>query len=1151
MHTDHKHDNRIYSPETANDYYEELADALSSVPDYADVYRSLGRIFKRMLNENTMYERIKFGGAFAQTDYLLKKCNAPLGLQKMVNDMRTRLKRFEDRQAQQRELCDNCTADVEALCRFIAMVYGVAVPVEMAKRFPQRKTTATKRLLTEEVRFMVDSWDDKFIYGHLDGYGETKVCYAEGFDNYPYNWTYIARLLYRHAQLNIVRPREKDGAIYPEIIVLEPDYLVDATSIAGCFEDYGRSPLNHLINKISPVVNTPQIALGNFAGQLLDEAIRHDNATYAESARRFFANNAMSLLSTDIPATFNDQAKAQLEHIRNVFEELESKKVVGGFNRNDIILEPSFFCPTLGIQGRMDLLQLDYRLLMEQKSGKSAFPEPRKLDESPKAMTKHYVQMLLYMSLIRYNFRGDYERNRHELNAFLLYSKYEKSLCGLGFAPRLFFEAMKLRNRIVRYDFFYATGGYRLLDNLTAEKLNENGVHGRLWEQWQKPRIESVLSTIHNASELERAYYYRFLTFVGNEQIMSKMGNKRNDCSGFASTWLEPIESKLQAGNIYDRLSLTRPAADHVGKVEQVELAFKENRNNDMSNFRKGDIVVLYPYRPESVPNAAKTMVIRCAIEDITASSITLRLRAAQSDNRLFNHYSDHLWAIEHDYVEASHTSRFKAMQAFLAAPKARRDLLLMQRRPTVDHSVCLSADYGQFNDLALRVKRAKELFLIIGPPGTGKTSFGMLNTLKEELLQPDSRVLLVSYTNRAVDEMCSKLIEEGIDFLRLGKRLSTTEEIAPHLIETLVDECGNIAELKSRVNATRVVAGTTTTLNSCLPFLSQSNFSLAIIDEASQILEPDIIGILSSTTKQQPSISKFVFIGDHKQLPAVVQQNDEESRVDDPRLNAIGLTNCRLSLFERLLTRYRNDPDVAFMLTKQGRMHRDIASFPNKAFYNDKLDVVPKAHQIAPLPPQGEGNNGIDDLIATRRMAFVSVPQPTKEAYVSDKVNVAEAEVIAAIVGSIYKANADNFDTERAIGVIVPYRNQIATIRNLIDQTLATPLLHDIAIDTVERFQGSQRDFIIYGFTVQKYYQLDFLTSNSFEEDGEIIDRKLNVAMTRARKHLIMVGNEALLNNNHTFKRLIDFAKSQHSFFNVPVPNFVHGNFNVAPIDD
>lgn len=109
-------------------------------------------------------------------------------------------------------------------------------------------------------------------------------------------------------------------------------------------------------------------------------------------------------------------------------------------------------------------------------------------------------------------------------------------------------------------------------------------------------------------------------------------------------------------------------------------------------------------------------------------------------------------------------------------------------------------------------------------------------------------------------------------------------------------------------------------------------------------------------------------------------------------------------------------------------------------------------------------------------------------------------------------------------VGVIVPYRNQISAIRTLLAESLQEenhPLLQ-ITIDTVERYQGSQRQHIIYGFTVQKQYQLRFLTDSTFEEDGQIIDRKLNVAMTRAQEYLILVGNKNLLGRVPLYERLM-----------------------------
>ena len=97
--------------------------------------------------------------------------------------------------------------------------------------------------------------------------------------------------------------------------------------------------------------------------------------------------------------------------------------------------------------------------------------------------------------------------------------------------------------------------------------------------------------------------------------------------------------------------------------------------------------------------------------------------------------------------------------------------------------------------------------------------------------------------------------------------------------------------------------------------------------------------------------------------------------------------------------------------------------------------------------------------------------------------------------------------------------------------EKLNIPELEKISIDTVERYQGSQRDVIIYSFTIQNYWQLEFLSANSFVENGKVIDRKLNVAITRARKQMIMTGNEEILCNNQIFNQLIQYIKNKGGY--------------------
>jgi superfamily I DNA and/or RNA helicase len=115
-------------------------------------------------------------------------------------------------------------------------------------------------------------------------------------------------------------------------------------------------------------------------------------------------------------------------------------------------------------------------------------------------------------------------------------------------------------------------------------------------------------------------------------------------------------------------------------------------------------------------------------------------------------------------------------------------------------------------------------------------------------------------------------------------------------------------------------------------------------------------------------------------------------------------------------------------------------------------------------------------------------------------------------------------FDTQRQLGVIVPFRRQISLVRVEIAKLLPD-VAENLVIDTVERYQGSQRDIIIYGTTITQHYELDVL-SNLTETASGMVDRKLNVAITRARKQLFILGNEKLLRDNVLYAKLIDYCK-------------------------
>lgn len=1145
-----------YSP-TASDFFDELTKVLEAVPDFHKVYNLYDTVFQAFLNQNTRAQKAIFVGAFAKTDYLLKEHKASLPLIRAVNDTRVRLRKIKDEKLPPEEYEGHYLHDLKNICEFIALVYTIEIPAALRSHFPSTEDTHPHvaplvREHNEYIRVLLNKWDDDYIYCTAEDatdMGEIKISYTHENLPYNYDWTYLRELFYERAQLNIIRPRQEEGILYPELIILEPDYLVNISNIAHCFTNYAESPLVDLLKKIEPTTESEATLLGNFASQLLDEALCKDHKKYEESVKDFFKENAISLLTTNVSKQFHADAQRQKENIETTISET-LPSLHKEYTSQKGIVEPSFFSEMLGLQGRMDYLQLDFKYLMEQKSGKGEFPFGN--FTVPRYKEEHYVQMLLYRLILKYNYRDIYEKNQEELQSYLLYSKYTKSLLRLGSAPELEFKALKVRNGIAWCEMQYThPSGMRILSELTPNTLNEKHTSDPLWNNYQYPQIERSLAPIHEATPLERAYYFRFLTFIANEQMMSKLGNKTKECSGFASAWHDSLEAKLAAGNLYNNLELILNEANAEEKVRDVRLRFSETIDNVMSNFRKGDIVVLYPYKPGEVPDIRATMVFRSTIKDITPDTITLTLRTTQW-NRVFLDKKEDKWAIEHDYIDSSFSSLYRGMHAFLSAPQERRDLLLLQRTPEINEKAELKGEYGEFNELVLRMKKAKDLFLIIGPPGTGKTSFGLLNTLKEELLESGTSVLLVSYTNRAVDEICGKLEENNIDYIRIGSEISCDPAYKDKLLSTRSRKCDRLTELRQQYFNTRVIVGTTSSLNSRVSLFQLKPFSLCIVDEASQILEPHLIGLLSAKYNDTTAIRKFVLIGDHKQLPAVVQQPKNISEVHDADLENISLTDCRKSLFERLYKKYKDDPTVTYTLTKQGRMHTDISQFPSKAFYNNILRVADSKRQEEKLPKESKGKDDIENMLRTRRVVFITAKHPVETE--SKKVNQVEADIIAATVLRVYAIEKKHFDANRTVGVIVPYRNQVTTVRKTIDRLAQqeksfrdTDLkaLHDITIDTVERFQGSQRRYILYGFTIQKYHQLNFLTDNTFrEENGNLVDRKLNVVMTRAQEHLILVGNPSLLKKNQIFLKLMEFIREHHGYFDVKKEDYLKGAF-------
>ena len=1107
-----------------------------------------------------------FGNLFSQVDYLCKVRGIKIADKIAIQTMR--------RHSNKPDALTNeeLGYDARALAIFISAVFHVDVPHELNVLIPHTNRPYQKGLEINKryIRCIVKSWDADFIRVDIDQDADEEeylVCLKDAENNIDH--TYLCELLREGTQLNLLDNQVRQPIITPRLIVLEPDYLVDISSIAACFTAYGHHPLLYLLNLMKPRANTQATLLGNFAGAALDDIINnHGHYRVNDTVKSNFREKALEFCTCPYfdAKKFYTDANLQVYNLQQVVDILFPRTAAQAqmnafrgenlYDRKKAILEPSFVCEALGIQGRVDLMTTDCKLLVEQKSGRNLNIETHQADPSYHSyqLEPHYVQLLLYYGVLHHNFK----LSNNLVNIRLLYSKYQPQdgLMVVAFYQKLFKEAIMYRNQLVAASFEIAKEGFEhALNELTPEVLNVVGAQDFFYNQYLKPQLAAITDPLHALSPLEEAYFCRMMTFVLREQMISKVGAQEGTNTSSSDLWTMPLDEKKDAGNIYTDLHITKKEMSAIGNgYDTITLSVPDQGKDFLPNFRIGDMVYLYTYRPEEEPDVRKAILYKGVLQEIHTHELVVHLNDGQQNADIFE--MDKPYAIEHGTTDASTGGSIRGLHQFISAPKDKRDLLLGQREPLRNTSLTLTRHYDDvLNDIILRAKQAQDYFLLVGPPGTGKTSRALKFMVEEALndgtgmpsagvippghQQPTSSILLMSYTNRAVDEICEMLVDSGIPFLRLGSEFSCDERFRPYLIEKAIAQCPKLEAIRQYIIGTRVIVGTTSMIASKPFIFNLKHFKLAIIDESSQILEPNLVGLLTA-------VDKFILIGDYKQLPAVVQQSEKDSAIptiDDRQdhavidmsiLQDICLSNCRNSLFERLIRweGHEKRSDFIGILRRQGRMHPEIAEFPNQMFYRrEQLEPVPCPHQLETelaytLPSQ----DALDDVLKAHRMIFIP-SQFCKEPNVSDKINASEASIVVDVLRRIHRFYGKDFNAQKTVGVIVPYRNQIAMIRKGIEK-LGIPELEHISIDTVERYQGSQRDVIIYSFTIQNIWQLDFLAGNSFVEDGHIIDRKLNVAITRARKQMIMTGNPEILRNNQIFNELMEYVKRKEGYF-------------------
>lgn len=429
------------------------------------------------------------------------------------------------------------------------------------------------------------------------------------------------------------------------------------------------------------------------------------------------------------------------------------------------------------------------------------------------------------------------------------------------------------------------------------------------------------------------------------------------------------------------------------------------------------------------------------------------------------------------------------------------------------------------------KVLRAKDVAIVHGPPGTGKTT-----TLVEaiyETLRRENQVLVCAQSNMAVDWISEKLVDRGINVLRIGnptrvndKMLSFTyerrfeahpdyellwairkaiRELRAHRkrgdekyhqkLERLKERA---TELEVRINAqlfgeARVIA--CTLVGSANRLLEGQKFGTLFIDEAAQALE-------AACWIPIRRVSRVILAGDHCQLP--------------PTVKSFAALKAGLgkTLMERIVD---NKPEVVTLLKMQYRMNEEIMRFSSDWFYGNQVESAPevKFRSILDLDiPMTWVDTSQFQLPENEESLF-------KEQFVGEsfgRINKAEAELtLMALETYFNKIGKQRILDERIdVGVISPYRAQVQYLRRLLKKKdFFKPYRHLISVNTVDGFQGQERDVIL----------ISLVRANDEGQIGFLRDlRRMNVAITRARMKLIILGDASTMTRHPFYKKLYEY---------------------------
>jgi DNA replication ATP-dependent helicase/nuclease Dna2 len=842
------------------------------------------------------------------------------------------------------------------------------------------------------------------------------------------------------------------------LLVLEPDLLLNITDINNAEYCVRQYPIRRM------VPSPPNVA--TLRGTLIHNAFKELLKGGGESIETYL-QRALDAARVELALrqiSEQEMAAEAAPHIRA----LASWYAHGRQNlwRSDpaVRAETFLLAPEVGLKGRLDVLLQDAHggSLLELKTGGVRSQLPKR---------EHRWQVHGYQTLLAARFPG----RQTNPNAVLLYSGTpgRADTYQIPFIQRDLQRVMELRNALV---LVHATGAVPpppAAGKCGRCMVRHDCLRASALLGWQPPDLSETQDVIDPD---DRDLFARMYSLLRQEARAAE-----NDGSAL---WRETPGERIKRGVALGNLRL-------IGEPRQTARGEWEYtlEGDQTSDLREGDAVLVSDGDP------VRGNVVSGSILRLEVGRLVVWTPERIANPTLLDRY-------ESDIV---HDRTVRNLWRWLRGSPHLRALVRGVTAPTFDATTedalraSLPANLNAEQRQAVtRALSARDYLLIQGPPGTGKTS--VVAEIARQAMRRGERVLVAAFTNQAVDNVLRRLLADGWDdFIRLGHDLGVAPELQGQRLvaraQALAGETADLppSRLRETLRTAPLVAATAATWSSETydevgePLL----FDLAILDEATQLTLPATLGALRFARR-------FVLVGDDCQLPPLVRSE---------MATANGL---KRSLFAELLERWGEDASVR--LRRQYRMHPTICAFPSGEFYDNALvaEGAARTERLALTQPlTGPYGRVLDP---ERPVVFIDVPLEPHER--GRKENTAQALLVRNLVRALRQAGV----SARDIGVIAPYRAQVATIRSKLAASGETEVL----VDTVDRFQGGERSVIFYSFGGGGAADWGG-RGPAFLADPN----RLNVALTRARHKLILLGNRSALEEIPLLQRLIAYCGS------------------------